>query len=131
MLVGGVIDHEVHDHLDAALVRFGEQLVHVIHRAEDRVDGLIVGNVIAIVVLRRLIDRAQPDHIHAEIGNVIESARDALEIADAVAVRIPNSADKSGTPPRSPTTGWVWRRSYARNREAQAYSLRSWKLLCL
>ena len=56
VLVGRVVDDEVHDHLDAAGVGLLEQLVHVFHRAEERVYRLVVGDVVAVVVLRRLVD---------------------------------------------------------------------------
>jgi hypothetical protein len=38
VLVGGVVDHEVHDELDPALVHAREQLVELLERAEHRVD---------------------------------------------------------------------------------------------
>jgi hypothetical protein len=38
VLVGGVVDHQVHDQLHAALVQRGDQLVEVGERAEGRVD---------------------------------------------------------------------------------------------
>ena len=60
VLVGRVVDDQVHDDLQAALVRFGEQLVHIGHRAEQRVDVLVVGDVVAVVVLRGFEDRGQP-----------------------------------------------------------------------
>ena len=88
MLVGRVIDDEVHHDLQAAPVRLGEQLVHVVERAEQRIDVLIVGDVVAVVILRRPVDRGQPHHVHAEICEVVETAGDALQVADAVAVRV-------------------------------------------
>ena len=88
MLVGRVVDHQIHHDLQTALVRFGKQLVHILQRAEQRIDILIIGNIVAVVVLRRLVDRAQPHHVHAKIGQIIKTAGDAFQIADAVAVRV-------------------------------------------
>ena len=88
MLVGRVVDHQIHHDLQTALVRFGKQLVHILQRAEQRIDILIIGNIVAIVILRRLVDRAQPHHVHAKIGQIIETAGDAFQVADAVAVRV-------------------------------------------
>ena len=68
MLIGGVIDHQIHHDLQTALVGLGQQLVHIIERAEQRVDILVVRDVIAVVVLRGLIDRGEPQHIHAKIS---------------------------------------------------------------
>ena len=88
MLVGRVVHDEVHHDLQTAPVRLGEQLVHVLQRAEQRVDVLVVGDVVAVVVLRRPVDRGQPQHVHAKISQIIETAGDALQVADAVAVRV-------------------------------------------
>ena len=88
MLVGRVVDHQIHHDLQTALVRFGKQLVHILQGAEQRIDILIIGNIVAVVVLRRLVDRGEPHHVHAEVGEVVETAGDALQVADAVAVGI-------------------------------------------
>ncbi|VUX29450.1 Uncharacterised protein [Bifidobacterium pseudocatenulatum] len=88
MLVGRVVDHQIHHDLQTALVRFGKQLVHILQGAEQRIDILIIGNIVAVVVLRRPVDRAQPHHVHAEVGQIVKTAGDALQIADAVAVRV-------------------------------------------
>ena len=88
VLVGRVVDDQVHHDPQAALVRLGEQFVHVLEGAEQRVDVLVVGDVVAVVVLRGPVDRGQPQHVHAEVGEVVEAAGDALQVADAVAVGI-------------------------------------------
>ena len=56
-VLGSVIDNKIHHDLEPTLVGLGQQLVHIVERAEQRINVLIVGNVIAVVVLRRLIDR--------------------------------------------------------------------------
>ncbi len=88
VLVGRVVDDQVHHDPQAALVRLGEQFVHVLEGAEQRVDVLVIGDVVAVVVLRGPVDRGQPQHVHAEVGEVVEAAGDALQVADAVAVGI-------------------------------------------
>ena len=88
MLVGRVVDDQVHHDPQAALVRLGEQFVHVLEGAEQRVDVLVIGDVVAVVVLRGPVDRGQPQHVHAKIGQIIKTAGDALQVADAVAVRV-------------------------------------------
>ena len=57
VLVGGVVDHQIHHDLQTALVGLGQQLIHVVECAEQRINVLIVGNIVAIVVLRRLVYR--------------------------------------------------------------------------
>ena len=67
MLVGGVVRDDVDRHPDPALVRVGEQRVEVGERAELRVDVRVVGDVVAVVGLRRGIERRQPERIDAEL----------------------------------------------------------------
>ena len=75
VLVGRVVDDEVHDELHAALVQRGDQLVEVVERAEQRVDVLVVADVVAVVVLRRAVDRREPDDVDAELVQVVEALR--------------------------------------------------------
>ena len=56
----------------AALSGFGNKLVHILHRAEHWIDGVIIGYIIAAVVHRRSIDRADPHVIYAEVFKIIE-----------------------------------------------------------
>lgn len=88
VLVARVVHHEVHHDPDAPLVRLGQQQVELVERAEQRIDVLVVGDVVAVVVLRRGVDRREPDHVDSEIGEVAEPRADAAEVADAVAVRV-------------------------------------------
>ena len=71
--------------LGTAVVRGGTQRVEVVERAEERVDIAVVGDVVAGIFLRRAVERAQPDGIDSERDEVIEAARDAGEVPDAVA----------------------------------------------
>jgi len=93
MLVRGVIRHEVDEHADSAAVRLLEEAVEIPERAEGRIDVAVIGYVVAEVLHRRPIERRDPDRVDAERGRravvqVVETAGDAGEIADAVTVRI-------------------------------------------
>src|SRR5699024_10429954 len=57
MLGGGVVDDQVHDELHPALVHLLEQLVEFVERAEDRVDVVVVADVVAVVSVRGAVDR--------------------------------------------------------------------------
>ena len=57
VLVGGVVQHQVHNDADVALSGLGDEAVEVSQGAVLRVDILVVGDVIAEVDLRRRIDR--------------------------------------------------------------------------
>ena len=86
MLIGAVVDDEVHEDVHIALFCLRNQFVHIVHRAEARVDVVIVGNVIALIRERRAVDRGEPDDIDTELLEIVQFADNALQIADAVAV---------------------------------------------
>jgi hypothetical protein len=52
VLVAGVVDDEVHDQAHPAGVQRGDELVELGQRAEERVDVLVVADVVAVVGLR-------------------------------------------------------------------------------
>ena len=104
VLVRRVVGHQVDDHADAAGVRLGEHRVEVGERAESRVDVAVVGDVVAGVALRRRVEGGEPDRVDPQFLQVAEPARDAGEVAHAVAVRIGERpgvdlVDRGGAPP--------------------------------
>ena len=86
VLVGGVVHHQVHDQLHAAGVQLGDELVQVGQRAEQRVDVLVVADVVAVVVHRRGVDRGHPHDVDAQPVQVVQVAEHAAQIAHAVPV---------------------------------------------
>ena len=62
-------------------------------RAVARIDAVIIRHVIAVVAMRRNLERHQPDRGNAETMQIVETTHQALEIADAVAVGIHVGAD--------------------------------------
>ena len=107
VLVGRVVDDQVQDQPHPALVDGGEQPVEVRERAERRVDVLVVGDVVAGVVLRRRVDRREPDDVDAQRRQVIEPRLDPAQVADPVAVGVGEAArvdlvDDGGLPPGHP-----------------------------
>ena len=71
-------------------VREGDEIAE---GAEARVDGVEVGDVVAVVAVGRRVERQQPDAGGAESLEMVEPVGEALEIADAVAVRIHEGLD--------------------------------------
>ena len=84
---GVVEDHIEHD-VDAARFRLAAEALKIGHRAVNRVNGAVIGDVVAVVALRRGINRIEPEIIHAERLQIIELADDARQVADAVAVAV-------------------------------------------
>ena len=92
-----MVGDEVEDDADAAAMRFLDQAVHRVEIAEVRVDVTVVRDVVAEVRHRRGECRREPDRVDAErffraVVQVVEAVDDALQIADAVAVRVLKAA---------------------------------------
>ncbi len=88
MTVRAVVGDDVDDHLDGAPVQSRDQGVELFERPDGRVDVAVVVDVVSAVDECRRIERAQPHRVDAEPVEVIDAGDDALEIADAVAVRV-------------------------------------------
>ena len=69
-------------------MRLFKQLIEIRHRAEFRLNRLIIADVIAVIDVRGLVHRRQPNHIDAQLLQVVQPRRHTLQIADAVAVCI-------------------------------------------
>ena len=113
MPVGGVVEYQIHDDADIPLSGFCDKLVHILHGAVHFIDLVIVGNVIAVVCLRRAVDRRQPDRPDAEGFEVVQFTGDTLQISDPVSVRILEALDIDfigvGLLPPFECAGWFWR----------------------
>ena len=86
--VAGVVGDEVEEHLDAGLARRGDDLVEVVHGAVLGQHGAVVGDVVAPVGVGRRHDRAQPQRVDAQPGQVVEPAEQASQVSDAVVVAV-------------------------------------------
>jgi hypothetical protein len=92
VLLGGVVGHQVDEDPQVALVQSGHHRVEVGQGAEPGVDVAVVTDVVTAVGQRRRVDRAQPDGVHTESGQVVGPGGDARQIPDAVAVAVGEAA---------------------------------------
>jgi hypothetical protein len=83
-----VVGHEVDDHAEPQLVSPGEEGVEVRERAEQRVDVAVVADVVARVALRRRVERREPERVHSQVREVLQTGGDARQVPDAVAVGV-------------------------------------------
>ena len=88
MLLRAMGRHDVDHQLHAEIMDPLDHGVEIVQRPVFRIDRAIVGHVIAEILLRRGEERADPDRIDAEIGDIGQPRGDARQIADAIAVRI-------------------------------------------
>lgn len=86
--VGAVVRHDVDHDLDAPLVGGPSELVEVVHGAKLRVDVAVVVHVVTAVGELGRVERAQPDGVHAEFGEVVDLLGDAGDAAQARSARI-------------------------------------------
>ncbi len=88
MLIGGVVRHEIQDDLEAARVSGLKERVEIGERAEQRMDGAVIADVVTKVPHRRGKDGRDPDRVDPQPRQMVKSSRNPVEIADAVAVRV-------------------------------------------
>ena len=82
---GGLVGHPVQDELESLLMRGGEQMLEVLHRAEFGIDLRVVGDGVigaerALPALDAdLVHRHQPEHVHAQLFQARQLCLDAGE----------------------------------------------------
>ena len=57
VLVGAVVDHQVHHDVHVPLFGFREEPVHVLHGPEAGINVIVVGDVVALIGQRGPVDR--------------------------------------------------------------------------
>ncbi len=90
--VACVIHHKVGDDADAPLVCLLDQLHEVPEIAELLEDLHVVGDVVTAVAQRRLVQREQPQAVHAEPLQVVELLDQTSQVAGSVAVGVTEAA---------------------------------------
>ena len=92
VLVGGVIEDDLGDHLHVPPVSLLHEAAEVAERPVVRVDARVVGDVVAVVTKRRRVEGEQPEGGHPELVEVVELVGEAPEVASAVAVGVGEGA---------------------------------------
>jgi len=59
VLVGGVVRHQVDDHAQARVMGLQQQAVEILERAEQRIDGAVIRDIVAGVGLKRAVEGGQ------------------------------------------------------------------------
>jgi hypothetical protein len=83
-----VVEHQVDDHPDAAVLRRTQEVDEVAQAAEPRIDTEVVGDVIAVVAPGRGVEGHQPEAGDPEPRQVVDLADQAAEVTDPVAVAV-------------------------------------------
>ena len=74
-------------------MRFCKERFEIVQRPINRVDAVIISDVITIVLQRRGVEGQQPDRGHSQVFEIIQFARQAGEVANAVSVGIHEGTD--------------------------------------
>ena len=88
MLITGVIDHQIHQHLHATFVGTVQNLFEGLHTAEFGSDVHVVGDVIAAVSAGGRVDGGEPDAVHTQFLQIVQLFVDTQQVAHAVAVTV-------------------------------------------
>ena len=88
VVVARVVGDEVEQHLDADPARRRDDLVEVVHGPVLGEHGAVVGDVVAPVGVGRRHNRAQPQAVDPQPGQMVEAAEQPRQVADAVVVAV-------------------------------------------
>ena len=94
MLVGRVIDHEIHNDTNASLLGSVGELDEIAKGAVARIHAVVVGNVVSVVAIWGGLKRHQPNRGNAKSVQVVQAAHKPLEVTDPISVRIHEVADR-------------------------------------
>jgi hypothetical protein len=93
VLVGGVVEDEVGDDAQAALVSFSDEGFEVFDRAVGGVDVEVVGDVVTVVFEGGRVHGHDPEAVHAQFLEIVQFTGQAGEVAVPVAVAVAKGAD--------------------------------------
>ncbi len=88
MGIRGVIDDEIDYDANASLLAAVGEFHEIAERAVSRIDTIIVGDVVTVVLARRWLKRHQPDRSYSQPVQIVETPQQPFEVADPVAVGI-------------------------------------------
>jgi hypothetical protein len=88
-----VVDDQVDDDANPVQARLVAERHEVAEIAEPAIDTIEIRDVVAVVAVRRGIERQQPDAGDAEASEIVQPARQPDEVADTVAVPILKGLD--------------------------------------
>ena len=88
VLIRRVIDDELNQHLQIALVRGVQERLEIVHRSVAGMDVVVVRNVVTVIAQGRWKERQQPEAGDAEILEIIELLRESLKVADPVVIAV-------------------------------------------
>ena len=83
-----MVHHQIHDDLQSFFMSPVKQFIKILHGSKLFHNSPIITDIIAIVIIGRLIDRRHPDHINPQLFQIIQTADNPLQIADSFPVAV-------------------------------------------
>ena len=83
-----MVYHKIHDDTDASFMCLGKHPVIIRHCSKLFHDCTIVTDIIAVVVIGRLVDRREPYDIDPQFFQIVQLFRDTVQVADPVSVTV-------------------------------------------
>ena len=88
VLVRGVVDHQVDDHPDSALLGRMREFDELTECSVARIDLVVVRNVVAIIATGRGLEGHQPDGGHSKSMKIVEPPHEPGEVPHSVAIGV-------------------------------------------
>jgi hypothetical protein len=83
-----VVDDQIYEHPNAALFRSVGEFHKIAEAAVAGINRVMIRDVIPIVAIGRDLEGHQPDGRDPQAMQIVETARQTLEVTDAVAVGV-------------------------------------------
>ena len=93
MLIRRMVHHKIHDDFDVPFMAFLQQKIKILHGSEFLHDASIIGNVVSVVTVGGLIYRVKPQHVRAQVFQIIQLLDNSPQIPDSVAVAVFETSD--------------------------------------
>ena len=88
MFIRGVVDDQVHNQLHTQGMNIGNELVEVFHGSENRINILVITDVVTVISLWRSIDRRKPQDINTQLFQVSQSRADSLKVPKTITIGV-------------------------------------------
>ena len=88
MFIASMIHYQIHDQTDSSFMKSVQKLFKLLHGAKQRIDLIIITDIIAIVIHRGFIDGCHPDNVNSQFLQVIYFFQNTAKISHSVSVAV-------------------------------------------
>ena len=88
MFIGSVIHYQVHNQFHSSFMNPFKHGTEIFQCAEFIHNISVIRNIISIIIIWRFVTGREPDHVNAQLFQIIQFADDSGKIPDSIPVRI-------------------------------------------